>query len=577
MKRSILVFACALTGFSIILTAILIHLAAYWSFSERIRREADLELYYLRTAVELSGPAYLETLRSGATDPRISLIAADGAVLYDSAGKPAEMENHADRPEVKAALAEGSGESTRFSETMRKQTYYHAVRLNDGSVLRIAGTTDSVFASLGWMLLLTLAIIAAVFCAAAWMSSRAAQRIVEPLGRLNLDLPEDNAAYMELTPLLAGIKRQNDRIAEQLAEMRKKQLEFSAVSESMREGLIVLDGEARVVSCNRSALNLLHTHFTGAENVLKLRRDEPFRRAVERALGGGSSETMLFAEGRHVQLIANPISDGGEVQGAVLMLLDVTEREDREKLRREFSANVSHELKTPLTAISGYAEILSNGVAGGEDAPRFARIIYAEAQRMIALVNDILMLSNLDEGGQELPKERIDLRVCAEETARRFGAAAAKRNISVLCDAESAEIAGIRRVLDEMLSNLLDNAVKYNVDGGTVRVSVENTPEGILLTVADTGIGIPHEEQGRVFERFYRAEKSRNKAAGGTGLGLSIVKHGALLHGAKIRVESDGMRGTRVTLLFPGEAAQASGEAAPAPDAQQGPADSDRG
>jgi two-component system phosphate regulon sensor histidine kinase PhoR len=552
MRRSILVFACALTGFSIILTALLIHFAAYWGFSERMKSEAAVELDYLRTAVDLAGPAYLETLRPGAREPRISLIAPSGIVLYDSKGGADEMENHADRPEVKAALADGSGESTRFSETMREQTYYYAVRLNDGSVLRIAGTTDSVFASLGWMLLITLAIIAAVFCAAAWLSARAARRIVAPLDRLNLDLPEDNgAAYKELSPLLAGIKRQNDRIAEQLAEMRKKQLEFSAVSESMKEGLIVTDGEARVVSCNQSAQNLLNTRFTGVENVLKLRRDEPFRNAVDRALGGTPSEAMLFAEGRHVQLIANPITDGGEVQGAVLMLLDVTEREDREKLRREFSANVSHELKTPLTAISGYAEILSNGVAGEEDAPRFSRIIYAEAQRMIALVNDILMLSGLDEGGRELPKERIDLRECAEEVARRFEAAAAKRNISVLCEGESAEIAGVRRVLDEMLSNLLDNAVKYNVDGGTVRVSVKRAPEGSLLTVADTGIGIPREEQERVFERFYRAEKSRNKAAGGTGLGLSIVKHGALLHGAKITLQSEEMRGTRVALLFP--------------------------
>jgi two-component system phosphate regulon sensor histidine kinase PhoR len=555
MKRSILIFACALTGFSIILTAILIHLTAYWSFSERIRREAVVELGYLRAAVESSGSEYLSGLRHSASDPRVTLVAKDGAVLYDSTGRAAEMENHADRPEIAAALADGTGESTRFSETIRKQTYYLAVRLNDGSILRIACTTDSVFASFGWMILLTLAIVAAVFCAAAWMSSRAAQRIVEPLNRLNLDLPEENAAYAELSPLLAGIKRQNDRIAEQLAEMRKKQLEFSAVSESMREGLIVLDGEARVVSCNRSALNLLHAHFTsaetGVENVLKLRRDEPFRRAVEQALAGAASETMLIAEGRHLQLIANPIADGGAIQGAVLMLLDVTEREDRERLRREFSANVSHELKTPLTAISGYAEILSNGVASEEDAPRFARIIYAEAQRLVALVNDIIMLSNLEEGGQELPKERIDLRDKAEEAARRASEAAAKRNISVSFEGESAEIFGIRRVLDEMLSNLLDNAVKYNIDGGRVELSVKRTPEGVALIVADTGVGIPREEQDRVFERFYRAEKSRNKAAGGTGLGLSIVKHGAQLHEAKIKLQSEERQGTRIVLLFP--------------------------
>jgi two-component system phosphate regulon sensor histidine kinase PhoR len=249
--------------------------------------------------------------------------------------------------------------------------------------------------------------------------------------------------------------------------------------------------------------------------------------------------------------MANPIADGGNIQGAVILLLDVTEREDREKLRREFSANVSHELKTPLTAISGYAEILSNGVASGEDAPRFAGIIHAEAQRLIALVNDILMLSNLDEGGRELAKERIDLFGMAEEAARHIGAAAKKRRVAVAVSGESAEILGIRRVLDEMLSNLLDNAVKYNVDGGRIELSVKKTPEGAALTVADTGIGIPREERERVFERFYRAEKSRNKAAGGTGLGLSIVKHGAQLHGARIDLQSEEKRGTRITLTFP--------------------------
>jgi two-component system phosphate regulon sensor histidine kinase PhoR len=552
MKRSILIFACALTGFSVILTALLIHLAAYWNFSERFKQEAAVELDYLRAAIELAGPEYLESLRPDAFDPRVSLIADDGVVLYDSAGVAADMENHANRPEVKAAMENGSGESTRFSETMREQTYYLATRLRDGSVLRIAGTTDSVFASLGWMILLTLAIIAAVFCIAAWISTFAARRIVAPINKLNLELPEDNAAYKELSPLLAGIKRQNDRIAAQLAEMRKKQLEFSAVAENMREGLIVLDGEAHILSCNRSALNLLHTRFTGSENVLTLRRDEPFRRAVEQVLGGASAETMLFSEGRHIQLIANPITDSGEIQGAVLMLLDVTEREDREKLRREFSANVSHELKTPLTAISGYAEILSNGVAKDEDAPRFAKSIYAEAQRLIALVNDIILLSKLDEGGPELPKERVDLRTQAEDAVRRIKGAAAKRNIDVAFEGESAEIIGIRRVLDEMLQNLLDNAVKYNVDGGAVHVSVSKTEDGVTLVVADTGIGIAREDRERVFERFYQAEKSRNKAAGGTGLGLSIVKHGALLHEAKIKLHSAESRGTRIEILFPG-------------------------
>ena len=589
MKRAILVFACVLAGFSIVLTAVLIHCAVYWSFSEYMEREAALESRYIGLAVERLGVDYLRSIETNPAEPdepgawkfRVTLISEAGAVLYDTDGDAAEMENHLNRPEVTAALESGSGESTRFSETLRKRTHYRAVRLEDGSILRIAGTTDSVFASMLRLTPLTLAIAAAVFLAAVGIGARVTRKIVAPINRLNLEAPEENVAYEELDPLLFRIKRQNDRIAAQMREMRKKELEFSAITANMREGLLVLDREGCVLSCNQSALTLLSARSgeTRPDNlrgrsVLTLRRDESFRRAVESALGNGPgvlgesgeperAEASLQADGRRLWVMANPVSDEGELQGAVLVLLDVTEREDRERLRREFSANVSHELRTPLTAISGYAEILANGVAKLEDAPRFAEKIYAEAQRLIALVGDVMMLSRLDEGGGEseneaFRREKVGLGELVKSAVESLGGIARSRNVALVLDlpGEEVEVTGIRPLLGEMVLNLLDNAVKYNVDGGEVRVSAGRTadtgaPNGVFLTVADTGTGIPPEEQERVFERFYRVEKSRNGAAKGTGLGLSIVKHGALLHGAKIDLRSDGKSGTSVTLLFP--------------------------
>ena len=436
---------------------------------------------------------------------------------------------------------------------MRKQTCYFARKLYDGTILRIANTTDSVFVSVLRLIVYTLVILAVVFLAALWVGSKVTGKMVDPINRLDLENPEDNTAYEELSPLLTRIKKQNDRIVGQMDEMRKKQIEFAAITRNMREGLLVLDKEARVLSHNHSALSLLRTHPDGAknQNVLTLRRDEQFRRVVGHALDGIPSETVLTLEGAHLQIIANPVADNGEVQGAVIMLLDVTEREDREKLRREFSANVSHELKTPLTAILGYAEILSNGIAHTEDTQRFALNIYAEAQRLIALINDIMMLSKLDEDSAGLSGEPVDLRALVKSVVERVADSASEKNITISTDCESVEIIAVRNVLDEMAFNLLDNAVKYNVEGGRVSVSVERTPEAVVLTVADTGIGIPPEEQERVFERFYRVDKSRNKSVAGTGLGLSIVKHGAILHNAKAEVRSDGKSGTTVSIVFP--------------------------
>jgi two-component system phosphate regulon sensor histidine kinase PhoR len=553
MKRVILIFICALVGFSILLTSALIHFAVYRGFSERMKLEIAAESSYISSGVELAGLRYLESIKPLAFFHRVTLISSDGIVLFDSEYDAESMENHLDRAEVADAVKNGVGESVRFSETMRKQTCYFARKLSDGTILRVASTTDSVFVSALKLMVYTLVILANVFLVSAWVGSKITDRIVDPINRLDLENPEDNAAYEELSPLLTRIKKQNDRIAGQMDEMRKKQIEFSAITRNMREGLLVLDKEARVLSHNHSALALLRAHLDGSKNqsVLTLRRDEQFRRVVERALEGVPSETILAIESAHLQIIANPVFDDGEVQGAVVMLLDVTEREDREKLRREFSANVSHELKTPLTAILGYAEILSNGIAHAEDTGRFAMNIYTEAQRLIALINDIMMLSKLDENSAELSREPVSLGALVKNVAKRFENSASEKDISISCDCENVEITAVRNVLDEMVFNLLDNAVKYNIEGGRVRVSVKKISESVVLTVTDTGIGIPLEEQERVFERFYRVDKSRNKSVGGTGLGLSIVKHGAMLHNARIELHSDGKSGSAVSIIFP--------------------------
>jgi two-component system phosphate regulon sensor histidine kinase PhoR len=586
-------FSCLLAGLSILLTAILIHVVFYFNLSERVRQEARAEAGYLRAGYELSGAAYLGSVRYTPDAGRVTLVAADGAVLFDSVANAETMENHLSRPEIRAALGGGAGEDTRLSGTIHKQSYYYAVRLADGSVLRVSSVSDSIFMFLANMLFWVAAAAVAAFAVAAAVGGRVTRRVVAPINQMNLDAPEENnAVYEELAPLLTRMKRQNDELARRVYETRQKQIEFSAITDNMREGLLVLDRDAHVLSYNKSAVELLRVHLSGDEKnrpAIAFNRSEGFRAAVKRALGGEAAEAVLPVEGRRLQLIASPVRDGGVIRGAVLMLLDVTEREDRERLRREFTANVSHELKTPLTVISGCAEIISNGLAKAADIPRFAGRIFDEAGRLIALVNDVMTLSKLDEAasGAEIspgpvsdvgsgavsgvgpgfgsgpgpaPGEVVDLGALVRDALRRVAALAEQKGLALRLNGASIDapgadgfmLTGVRRILDEMILNLLDNAIKYNIQGGAVDVALTNGDGALTLSVADTGIGVPPEEQERIFERFYQIDKSRNGGpARGTGLGLSIVKHGAILHKAAISVESDGVAGTKIILRFP--------------------------
>ena len=522
----------------------------YQYFSDQMMTELESETWLVSRGVELDGMDYLNGLH---TTSRVTWVAADGTVLYDNEADASTMENHADREEIREALTSETGTAQRFSSTLSEQTLYVTQRLSDGTVIRLASAQKTVGLLLISMIQPILIILVLSLLLSAVLASRLSKGLIKPILSLALEHPEDCETYDELTPLLSRLKRQNDTIQQQMNLLKQRQTEFAALTDNMSEGFLLLDRQGHVLSHNSGALRLLGVEEPEGEvNVLVLNREEPFRQAVDEALSGKRSQQMLHLNGRYCKLLANPVLADGKPAGAVLVLLDVTEQEQRDELRREFTANVSHELKTPLTSISGIAEIMQSGMVKPEDIQSFAGDIYQEAQRLIALVEDIIRLSRLDEGAESLEREPVNLLSVAQDVARRLDSAAQKAGVTLKVMGLSVEVRGIPSVLDEMVYNLCDNAIKYNHPGGTVNVTVAPTDDGSAeVTVEDTGIGIPVEDQSRVFERFYRVDKSHSKEIGGTGLGLSIVKHGASLHGAQIHMDSQVGRGTSVQLLFP--------------------------
>ena len=543
---------CLLALVTILLSSLLVTIVYYANSDARMKSEVREETRFVRGAVELSGQDYLATVENTAN--RITLIDTDGTVLYDNQADPATMENHSDREEFQEASTAGAGEATRISDTIAEQTFYYAVKLQNGQVLRVAATTDSVFAAVLAVLPWILGVEVLVAVCTVLFSNFLTKKIVAPINRLDLDHPADNEIYDELSPLLGKISRQNEVIAQQMKSLREKQEEFTSITENMSEGFLVLDNNTDILSYNTSALRLLGAETVPAEShvsALALNRSAGFRSAVDGALAGKRSEQLVRQGGRCCQVMANPVLRDGEVEGAVVVILDITEREERENLRREFTANVSHELKTPLTSISGFAEIIKNGIVKPEDIPRFAGNIYEESQRLVTLVDDILNLSRLDEADVQLEREDFDLSSLARDVASRLKASAKKNGVVITVIGDKAEINGVKSIVDEMVFNLVDNAVKYNKQNGRVTVTVDSSSDGTALTVTDTGIGIPQADVDRVFERFYRVDKSHSKEIGGTGLGLSIVKHGAAFHNAKVSLQSTEGEGTTVRLVFP--------------------------
>ena len=521
----------------------------YFGSVEKKQLRDELEL--AAVAVEENGTEYLSQLSSERY--RLTWIENDGTVLYDTVTDAESLENHADRVEVKQALEYGEGESTRYSSTLLQKTMYCAERLADGSVLRISMSRATAGVLLVGMVQPILVVLIVALILSSVLAKSLSRRIVQPLNKLDLEHPLENDAYEELAPLLGRINHQHLQIDEQMDELQRQQTEFSQITSSMREGLVLLDEKEHVLSINPAAEKLFGTDESCVgQDFLTIDRSHDMSLAIERAMDKGHSEARVERGGRIWQFDVSRIGASGAAVGAVLLAFDITERETAEQTRREFTANVSHELKTPLQGIIGSAELLENGMVKQEDVPRFVGHIRKEAQRLVTLIGDIIRLSQLDEG-DEMPRETVDLLTLSQEAADDLKTAAAEKNIAIAVEGESETIGGVRRLLYEVIYNLCDNAIKYNVEGGSVKVSVGTEGGKAVVSVADTGIGIAPEHQSRIFERFYRVDKSHSKASGGTGLGLSIVKHAVQYHHGTVELKSEEGKGTTIRVLLPKE------------------------
>ena len=545
-----------LAAVSVLLASLVIIMGCLYDYYRNVQeKQLRDELRLASYGVEAGGSGYLEQLASpyrfaSVADCRLTWIAADGKVLFDTHVPAAEMENHADRAEVREAMAEGESGGVRYSETLTERTLYYAQRLTDGTVLRISISQLTVFALAMGMLqpILLTAIIAAIL--SALLAHRMAKSIVAPLNRLDLDRPLENDAYEELSPLLGRIHQQHRQIEAQLRELGRKTEEFEQITENMGEGLVLLDGKGVVLSINPAARTIFHADSACVgQEFLVIDRDHTINLAVQTALERGHSEVRAVRNDREVQFDISRITVDGLTAGTVLLAFDVTEQAAAERSRREFTANVSHELKTPLQSIMGSAELLENGLVKQEDVPQFVGVIRTEAARLVTLVEDIIHLSQLDEGTAP-EKEQVNLLELADSAVSALRERAEERHIGLSVSGENLMVDGVRNFLYEMFYNLIDNAIKYNIDGGKVEVTVLTGDTAATVSVKDTGIGIPPEYQARVFERFFRVDKSRSKASGGTGLGLSIVKHIAQYHHAEIKLHSGNGRGTIIEILF---------------------------
>ena len=553
MTRKIFQSIIAVVISVLLLSLALITGVLYNHFETAMLDQLRTTAQFAEQGVEREGMAYFDSLH--AQNCRVTWIAADGTVKYDNRSDPKTMENHADRQEVREAMENDSGTSVRRSSTLSEHTMYYAKRLSDGTVLRLSMSQRSVLFLMGGMLSPLVFIFLAACLLAGVLSYRVSKKIVKPLSKIDLKHPEQVETYDELSPFLQRIAAQNREIDARMAEIRKQQQEFSMITENMSEGLFVVDRNYQILSYNKSAMQIFGMDPRQEhENLLAVNRSEGFRNVVDSALKGRHAQENLELNGRVYQIIANAVCQpdfAEDMVGAVILVLDVTEKEAQEQYRREFTANVSHELKTPLTSISGIAEIIRNGIVKPEDIPHFAGKIYDESQRLITLIGDIIKLSRLDENQVPMERETVDMLEMARDVVQQLSSVARKSGVTLVANGSHGQVQGVRQVLGEMVYNLCENAVKYNRAGGRVWVDVQQVADHVVLRVKDTGIGIPTAEQGRIFERFYRVDKSHSKAVGGTGLGLSIVKHGAALHHATISVSSEPEQGTEITLTFP--------------------------
>ena len=522
----------------------------YRNFDGQMRKELSKEAAYLTYGVEQQGVDYLKNIKDKSA--RITYIDQDGTVLFDNEADVSEMKNHSDRTEFQKAEKYGAGESSRYSDTLSEKTIYYALRLKDGTVLRVSGTQDSVLALVENLIFPLCGLLCLMLILSGIMASAISKRIVKPINELDLESPEENRIYEELSPLLSKIHRQNREIQNQLELAKQQQEEFSLITENMQEGLIVIDKYTMILSANSSAWNLFHMdRVCQGESVYCLDREEEFRHAIEQVLSGEHTELVLKLNGSDIQLIANPVIRDKKTEGAVVLLVNVTEKLERESLRREFSANVSHELKTPLTSISGFAEIMQSGLVKCEDIPQFAGRIYKESQRLLQLVEDVIQISQLDEEKTPYTWEPVDVYQVCKNAFESLKEKAKRLNVHLYICGEYMKMEAVRTLLEEAVYNVCDNAIKYNRNDGSVSVFLTQTAQEIQIVVKDTGVGIPKEDQDRVFERFYRVDKSHSKEIGGTGLGLSIVKHAVGALKGSVILRSEEGNGTEICMKFP--------------------------
>ena len=543
--RSILLVAgvVLLASFLIILDCL------YGYFGNLQEGQLRDELSLAVSAVEEEGESYLSRLKP--ENYRLTWVGEDGGVLYDTQADAGQMENHGDRTEIQDALRLGQGQSSRYSSTLMEKTLYFARRLKDGSVLRISVSRATAWRLVLGMLQPVLVVLAAALILSGLLAGRLSKKIVEPLNHLDLEHPLDNECYEEISPLLNRINRQHEEIQQQMRVMRQRTDEFNQIIGNMQEGLVLLDEKETVLSINAAALKLFGVEKSCVgQSFLTVDRNHEISLAIQQALSDGHAEIRCHRGGRVYQFDLSRINSDDRAVGAVLLAFDITEQEYAERNRREFTANVSHELKTPLQGILGSAELIEKGMVQPEDVPHFIAQIRTEATRMVTLIGDIIRLSQLDEG-DEMPREKVELLSLAEEVTDSLKDEAAKKKVTLVVEGQAASIEGVRRLLYEIFYNLCDNAIKYNLPGGSVHFFVDSSEKSVAVKVTDTGIGIPAEDQSRVFERFYRVDKSHSKASGGTGLGLSIVKHAVQYHHGAIELKSEPGKGTEITCVFP--------------------------
>lgn len=539
--------ASFLVSIAVVLASLVLFTGFLYDYFEiRIIDELEREEEYIEYAIKENGADFFIKNPSGGT--RVTLISPDGTVINDTAADKTLTDNHSERKEFQEAMQEGVGTSVRYSKTLTEKTIYYAKKLDNGNVLRISTTHFTLMSLILGLVYPMIFVLAFALILSLLLSLKVSKSVIKPINEIDPDKPDEINTYNELAPLIRKIVHQKETIAKQLHSERQKQEEFQLITENMSEGFLVIDKKTNLLSYNRAALALLGSTDTDG-SVLTLNRTESFRSVIEKSLSGHRAQRNMTYEDKIYRLIANPVSDGNDIIGAVILIIDITEIEKREVLRREFTANVSHELKTPLTSILGFAELMKSGGTPEDTVIDFSNSIYDESKRLIALVSDIIKISELDER-DDFTRENVDLYELSSDVIKRLADSAAKKNVSFKICGKNTYVFGVRPILDEMVYNLCDNAVKYNKAGGTVTITVSRDNGKIYITVADTGIGIPPSCQNRVFERFFRVDKGRSKAEGGTGLGLSIVKHGAQYHEAEISLESVPGEGTAVTVIF---------------------------